>query len=43
MMMSAVPLKISGCLLKAYKNEIPRTEPGMIYGNMVTVSSTSVT
>ena len=42
-MISAVPLKISGCLLKAYRNEIPKTDQGIIYGNIVTVSNTSVT
>ena len=38
MIMRAVPLRRKGFVLNAYKNEIPSTEPGMMYGNMVTVS-----
>ena len=38
MMMTAVPLSSRGLLLKAYRKEMPSTDPGMMYGNMVTVS-----
>ena len=41
-MMSTVPPSINGGPLKAYRNEMPSTEPGMMYGNMVSTSSTEV-
>ena len=38
--MSAVPVKMTGDLLKAKTKAIPSTDPGMIKGNMVTTSRT---
>ena len=37
-MIRAVPLKTIGGLLKANRKEIPSTDPGIMKGNMVTVS-----
>ena len=37
-MISAVPVRIIGDLLKAKTKAIPRTEPGMMKGNIVMTS-----
>ena len=42
MMMSAVPESRIGSSLNASSSVIPRTEPGMMYGNIVSVSIMSV-
>ena len=42
MMIIAVPDKSMGSSLKARSRVIPNTDPGMIYGNMVSVSMISV-
>ena len=39
-MMAAVPTRISGLRLNATMRPMPRTEPGITYGNMMSVSMT---
>ena len=42
MMMNAVPESRIGSSLNARRSVIPSTEPGMMYGNMVSTSMNSV-
>ena len=42
MMMAAVPESRSGSSLNAKSSVMPRTEPGMMYGNIESVSMISV-
>src|SRR5690554_411499 len=38
-----VPVSTNGCLLNAITSPIPTTDPGMIYGTMLNVSTTLLT